>query len=1286
MKLPFTRRSAVSIGVAVIATLITPLQAHSAAPPPPKATPAAADGPRRAPVTVTLITGDKVTVTPGPDGSVLTVDAIKRPPGATGSVRTAIENGDTYVYPDEAMAYIATDRLDKQLFDVTQLIAQGYDDAHSSELPLIVTHTTDSAAFESGAAKGSATQPSGADLPGAETTLSLPSVHGEAVRAHRSKSAVFWSALTGAGRKNAQLPTARTNEAADAPSLIAGVDKVWLDVKAQAALADTTAQIGAPAAWAAGGTGTGVRVAVLDSGVDTTHPDLVNRIAGSRNFVHGQDLIDRAGHGTHTASTVAGTGAASDGKERGVAPDADLLVGKVLGNNGSGPISGIIQGMEWAARTEHAKVINMSLGTPAWRTQDDPLSQAVNRLSAETGALFVIAAGNTGQGPYSVSSPGTADAALTVGAVDASDHLAGFSAAGPRMNDDGLKPDLTAPGVDVLAARSQYAKGGEGYYHSDSGTSMAAPHVAGAAVLLAQKHPRWTGRQIKDALMSTSVLTPDYSPYQAGTGRLDVAAAYLQDQVIATGSVDAGLVPWSPGQEPEPVQRKITYTNTTDEAITLDLSADRGDSPAGVFTPASDRVAIPPSGSSTVDIVVDPKGLPPGQYAAQVTARHATGEVHTAVGVSIESEKYDLTVHLKDQAGRPMSGEVEITGADGRTTVKWVQDGELTSRWAPGSYTAVSTVDVEGLHGPHSLGYALLTIPEFELTSDREIELDASGIRQVKVATPKPTTVVDSRIDVYRSFASNEPTPSDEHALHQIIWPAAAYDSLWALPTKGKVKNGSFVFTTRIRAKQTPLKITYRGHRLDDVLVVQPGSPLPPDGVTRMDAVFAGTGLPIDYTGLSARGKVVIVRRSAAVIPTDQAAAAHTAGAAMLLVVNDGDGRGSDWYGNPDGEKTGQLPVASLTMDEGEALIKRIHAAGKSRVRLAVEAHPAPKYLYDLVDYHHGGVPKDPSAATDPGSLARIDLDFAPPTGEQVIESREDSPPYEYGPAANPHSVYGMVRVARFPTELVAPGRRTDWVSAGAGVKWQQYARIDGWSSNTDVRTYRPGSVQKDRWFGPITRPRLTSAEIPFRGEYGMSLYITGNAGDGGSAHNGYANLVSGIFSLYQGDELLAQRRSEDTPTLDVWDLDPRKLPYRLVADTRSDAEFSPYSTATRTEWSFASGASENGQAVAVPLIQLDYGTDLDSAGRAKPNSDFSITPEVLGSDSAQDALSSLRLDVSYDDGASWQRQDLKEKKGTWTAPLNAPHRAAYVSIRVTAKQRNGGGVTQTITRAFGLT
>ncbi|WP_406469196.1 S8 family peptidase [Streptomyces sp. NBC_01594] len=394
--------------------------------------------------------------------------------------------------------------------------------------------------------------------------------------------------------------------------------------------------MGAPTAWASGGTGAGVRVAVLDTGVDATHPDFDKRVVASKSFVPGESVTDRHGHGTHTASTVAGTGAASGGQERGVAPEADLLVGKVLSDQGYGQDSWIIAGMEWAARSEHAKVISMSLGDSSRHGQNDPVSQTLNKLSAETGALFVVAAGNDGPRASTLGAPGTADAALTVGAVDQNNQLAGFSSAGPRQLDDALKPDITAPGVGVMAARPQYVKdGSEGYYTSHDGTSMATPHVAGAAVLLAQKHPEWTTQDIKNTLMSTSMRTPDYSPYQAGAGRVTVPAAYYAE-AFATGSVDAGLVSWSPGTEPQPIPRKITYTNLTDSPLTLDLSVDAGSSPARTFTLGADRVTVPAHGTAQTDLTVDPKGLAPGQYAAQVMASGSSpaGHVtmHTAVG------------------------------------------------------------------------------------------------------------------------------------------------------------------------------------------------------------------------------------------------------------------------------------------------------------------------------------------------------------------------------------------------------------------------------------------------------------------------------------------------------------------------------------------------------------------------------------------------------------------------------------------------------------------------------
>ncbi|WP_263657331.1 S8 family serine peptidase [Nonomuraea gerenzanensis] len=128
----------------------------------------------------------------------------------------------------------------------------------------------------------------------------------------------------------------------------------------------------------------------------------------------------------------------------------------------------------------------MSLGGPG-TLELDPLEEAVNSLSERTGTLFVISAVNSGR-PGTISSPGSADAALTVGAVDRSDRIADFSSWGPRQGDHAIKPDITAPGVDIVAA----APGGG--YQTLSGTSMAAPHVTISAAILAQKHPETVGQ------------------------------------------------------------------------------------------------------------------------------------------------------------------------------------------------------------------------------------------------------------------------------------------------------------------------------------------------------------------------------------------------------------------------------------------------------------------------------------------------------------------------------------------------------------------------------------------------------------------------------------------------------------------------------------------------------------------------------------------------------------------------------------------------------------------------
>ncbi|MFG3585962.1 S8 family serine peptidase [Streptomyces sp. NPDC047990] len=1202
--------------------------------------------------TVTLITGDKVAVTVSNGRTSATVTD---PQGRSGGAHVMTVGPDTYVYPDVALPYIASGALDERLFNVNELLEDGYDDSHSDRLPLIVTYT------DAAARSRSAKTPDGA-----RRTLTLSSIQGAAISAEHARTTDFWTSLTGSGGTGSGARS--TADAHPSGRLTGGIAKVWLDGKAKATLSDTTAQIGAPEVWAGGDTGQGVDVAVLDTGIDAAHPDFAGRIAVSESFVPGQDVTDRHGHGTHVASTVAGTGAASDGKEKGVAPGASLHIGKVLNNEGSGQDSWILAGMEWAARDQHAKIVSMSLGgDPTDGT--DPLSQAVNRLSEETGALFVIAAGNSGPEAYSIGAPGAADAALTVGAVNGPgkgvDQLAEFSSRGPRVGDNAVKPDLTAPGVDILAARSQYAPEGEGAYQTMSGTSMATPHVAGAAALLAEKHPDWSGRQLKDALVSTTASTRQSSPYQGGSGRLDIAAA-VKATVVASGSAFAQVhYPYPPEQT---VRKDVTYTNFAAEPVTLDLGLVAGNIPDGLFTLTDPRPTVPAHGTATVGVITHlDRAADNAAYTSQLTATGPDGTVRarTPVGVNKEGRRVKLSVTAKDRKGGGLPGSLVLKDIDRNTVPKVYtvdSSGTLDLSLVPSTYAAWMYADVPGIDGTHTLGLGLFSAPEVDLADDRALHFDAADLHQAAALTPQPTANSFMRVDQYRS--NGDMLPFLDSYMPE-YW---RYDSLWAAATP-KVTQGSYTFTTRWRQIERPLTLSL-GSQTYESAVVQSLSPMLPEGSSRYRAVWSGDGSAADFGRLKIRGQVAVVRRSDSVSAPDQAAAAAKAGAKLLLILNDGYGKLDPWADLPD---AAPLPVASLGTDDSVRLRSGLHWPGVGLLK--VVSHPQPHYLYDLVRHYDGAVPRSLTYRPGPGDLARIDESFRDTKQGKAVHIRYDLT-VDSGRPLNSNA-----------TPVPAQGTLTSWVTADPGVSWVTQAAVSDLSQQGSPRSYKGRGTSREVWFSPVQHPRLlddSAHRAPFRiGDIVSTSSITAWGDSDRHAGVAYADGDTSKISLYQGDQLLGEDVNERIITVEGVPTNP--LPYRIVVEGKRDLPGRPYSTRTRTEWGFTSGTTDYTVLSPLPLIQLDYAVATDLSGRASRHSTLTVTPSHLKGATGAASVRTVGLEVSYDDGATWHPTTPHHSGTDWKASLDAPSKARFASLRTTARDTHGNNVSQTVIRAFGL-
>ncbi|MGB8940598.1 MAG: S8 family serine peptidase [Streptomyces sp.] len=1199
---------------------------------------------------VTLVTGDRVIVTSDGKGRA----GASALPGADGTVpvvQTRQSGKDLYVYPEGAVHAIAEGRVDEELFNVTGLVRQGYDDAHAKKLPLIAVYGT----------SVDVTRAVPATPRGAERGLVLDPVGGIALKADKKKAAEFWADFTSAKSRSGYGAS--------------GMKKLWLDAKVKATLDRSTKQVHAPEAWAAGYDGKGTKVAVLDTGADAGHPDLKGRIGAVKNFTESPDNEDRQGHGTHTTSTVGGTGAASGGKKKGVAPATELLHGKVLDDSGSGATSWIIAGMQWAV-DEKADVVSMSLGNPARTDCTDPMSTATEELARSSeDTLFVLAAGNTGPSLNSVSSPGCAPSVLTVGAVDRDDSTASFSSRGPAYGSHTLKPEIAAPGVDISAA----AAGGRGVYayQSMSGTSMATPHVAGAAALVKQRHPEWSAQQIKSALVSSADSAIPGDVTETGGGRLDVKAA-VDQKVLGSSAVQGGTFGW-PQDHSDRTTVDVPYTNTTDKAVELKLSVqgvtgnDGSAVRSGIARLGAPTVKVPAGASVKVPLKLDPgadlKRSQYGDVTGRVLAKAGGVAVSTPFSLYVQPETVSLRVKLVDRAGKPADGpsSVDLIGTDDASGERRFNEGanDQTYQVRPGAYFLtgfIATPDADGGTLTDSLTH--IARPQVEVKKDMTVTLDARKAHRLTVRTDKKSEVRGATLGFARTWGS-------DHWLH--AGTAAGPRSIRGFyqSVEGKATDGTFESSTYWRAAApllSELSVT-GGKQLHPVTASTGSANL--DGTGRAALVNAGSGTPAELGAAGVKGRIALVKAPDSGGMSAVAADAKAAGAVAVIAHRTAPGR---WY--PSAGLTGApLPVLGIQAPEAASLLDQL---ADGPVELKWKGTAKSPYIYNLAFPETGQIRDDRTYRVRDKDLA---------ANEATYRAMGTATDYVDLPSAVRPS--GLEVYFADIESVPAPGKRTEYYSAGT-TGWGHQVSSSfpfGEFMIDPVRTYEKGERRTEKWYEGVlapAAPRDADGGPGLAGERQGNLIGVAPGFWGDSEHAGIQGGFGDIGSveLKRDGEVVG----ESGWPFGVFTVPAEDSAYELTLSTQKiGSRVWQRSTGTQTTWAFRSHLDEEAYSQGIPMLFPRYGLPEDGMKTLAAEDGQRIELTATGHAGYKPgALKSAALSYSYDEGRTWTEAKTSASGGRWTATVDhAGASGKHVWLRTELRDANGSSVTQTVARAY---
>ncbi|MFI6944350.1 S8 family peptidase [Streptomyces sp. NPDC050418] len=1167
--------------------------------------------------TVTLVSGDRVSLTGSADG--LQVTSVQPGEGRENIAfsRARVE-GREYVIPVDATEALAQGRLDRALFDVSTLAAEGYDDASRKTIPLIATEQT--------------------ELDGAARKAEYDGLGLTARTVKKSEAAEIWADFI---------------KAANGKSRAAQATRLWLDGKVEASLDKSVPMTGAPEAWKKGLDGKGVKVAVLDTGADATHPDLAGKVAAAKDFTWDESPEDFNGHGTHVSSTIAGGGQASGGRYKGVAPGAELINGKVLDGGGSGYISWILDGMEWAA-AQDADIVSMSLGGAA-STGDDPLTQAVERLTADGGPLFVIAAGNEGK-PGTVGSPGVAPSALTVGSITKQGGMSAFSSQGPALTEAAVKPEVTAPGSAIMAARakgtSEDASGNE-HYVTMSGTSMATPHVAGAAAILKQKHPDWDAQQLKAALVGSAHAVRDAGVYEQGAGSIDIPDALGAQVQASPAAVSAKFQ----GAGAEDVTREVTYRNSGTQDVRLRLDVDGSEA----VSLADERVTVPAGGSAKATVRIDASRAAVGTHSAWIEARGTDGSrVRTPVGVETTADSARLTLKpgaLRDGVSRAYThvvwqnvktGASDIVGFTTDTEELTLPKGEyrlLADVWeyrnaGNGVTTAMSTVSLA---------------ERVRLDGDKAVTIDVSDAKPVTIGVDDPA--------MRQEPGSAQGIVSDPGTGPTGILTPVFTGNFTPYTVKSEPMEGVTYFAAGTFAEPLMRASTVGGKRLD--VDVRPVYFARIDWDIEGELADAGTGA--DLTGLELAGKIVLFTPESGANGAERTrryqAIMEQKPAAVMFA-------GSWLDSEPDDNIV-------LTQEPAPTLLRERLAASDGPVKLEIVGKRNTGDKYFTFHTSKDGVPGGARWTDRRNDLAAVDHSLR-----------------TTGYPNDPKALYGWVTyegavLVQQQVIVRAPHRFTAYYTPG--VPWTtatfEYAtEVALGAQYTEPTVYRAGRApRQDNWltgpFGPALGQSTLYGNTPVaRDGDRLELDVPMFSDAGGHRSERVASIESGSTELRtSGGELIGRngfggRGAFDLPARPGW--------YTLSASaTREDSSWY-MGHSVRDTWKFRSGRTASSRAVALLDVRYDM-AGLDGDNSVAPGRPFTFGvsfPYQEGSSGAP--VGKVAVEYSTDDGGTWASAPVSRARGSWSVTLPGLDQSR-VSLRVTGTAADGTSVTETVTRAL---